>query len=119
MAYGARGDRTYHQACESQAVNNAVRRRDVQIAGLTDLELLGRILKDTTGDVGPGEFAAFTSMRNALTGRNFLSKIQRDWAEEVARRITPIDARDVPRGRDVPTPAVLQTLPKAPPGRVK
>jgi hypothetical protein len=97
---------------EERDMNNAEQRRNVRIAAMTDLELL-ELFRDA--DIGPGEYVAFANMR--AEGRRLTSK-QRAWAEEVARRITPIRASEAPRGAEVPTPAVLQNLPKKPPRRI-
>lgn len=95
-------------------MNNAETRRNLRIGAMTDLQLLGLILSDVH-DLTPGEYVAFVNMRNHL--REFLSKKEREWAEEVARRVMPYDSKDAPRGREVPLPDVLRNLPKSPPGR--
>jgi hypothetical protein len=58
----------------------------------------------------------------SASGRRFqqLTDRQRDWAESVHQRIVPqyanlVSRGLVPRGREVPTPPVLQNLPKKPP----
>lgn len=98
-------------------MNYAEERRNRQIAVLPDLVLLNRVLDDD--ETTPDERKAFDEMRaNLLSGeRRRLSQRQRSWVEEVARRLTPISAADVPRGNPVETPEVLRHLPKKPPGR--
>lgn len=97
-------------------MNDAERRRDNRIADLNDTEILDLLCAcDSDADVTVDEFVAFSSMRNAGRGHIFLTKRQRAWAEAVAKRIVPFDSRDVPRGREVPTPEVLRVLPKRPP----
>jgi hypothetical protein len=48
-----------------------------------------------------------------------MTATQRHWAITVVRRIMPLDAAEVPRGKPVETPAVLRDLPMAPPGRAR
>lgn len=98
-------------------MNLAEQRRNIRIAALSDLDLLDEILNSTDLDIK--EHIAFTNMRSQLRTQRHaqLSRKQREWAEEAARRCVPIDAKDVPRGRTVVTPVVLQNLPKRPPGR--
>jgi hypothetical protein len=105
-------------------VNEAEKKRDARIARWSDTDLLRHVLHDTTGDARTDEKAIFQDMLNRLCSapgveghQSCLSTKQRSWAEEVARRITPIRAADAPVGRAVETPAVLQNLPKSPPGR--
>ncbi len=105
-------------------MNIAEEKRDLRIARMTDLDLLNVLLADQTGGVRPDERKAFEDMHRwvadslgtPIVGRRLKPK-QRTWAEEAARRIVPIDSRDVPRGKPVETPAALKNLPKAPPGR--
>jgi hypothetical protein len=106
-------------------VNTAEKKRNARIARLTDIDLARWILHDTTGDVTGGEFEAFQGMLNALCAargsaefRSCLTKKQRAWGEEIAKRITPLRAEDAPKGDPVVTPDVLRNLPKFPPGRV-
>jgi hypothetical protein len=101
-------------------VNFAEQRRNVRIAAMTDRELLELLCRDD--DVRPDEYAILASMRAQVLNHlgeqdGHLSKKQRAWAEDVARRVVPLDAREVPRGRPVETPSVLQNLPKRPPPR--
>jgi len=109
-------------------MNEGERKRDARIAGWSDVDLLRTILHDTTEAVSKGEHDAFQDMLNGLCAlqghehlsegaRVYLSKKQRTWAEEVARRVVPVRAADVPQGEPVITPDVLRRLPKAPPGR--
>jgi hypothetical protein len=96
-------------------MNDAERRRNVRIRAMSDEDLLNLVCaSDFREDVTSGEYAAFANMR---ANQETLTLKQRAWAEEVARRVVPFDARDVPRGREVETPAVLRNLPKSPPGR--
>ena len=101
-------------------MNFAEQRRNVRIAAMTDRELLELLCRDD--DVRPDEYAILASMRAQVLNHlgeqdGHLSKKQRAWAEDVARRVVPLDAREVPRGRPVETPSVLQNLPKRPPPR--
>jgi hypothetical protein len=101
-------------------LNFAEQRRNVRIAAMTDRELLELLCRDD--DVRPDEYAILASMRAQVLNHlgeqdGHLSKKQRAWAEDVARRVVPLDAREVPRGRPVETPSVLQNLPKRPPPR--
>lgn len=96
-------------------MNNAERRRDNRIAGMPDLELLNWVCSPAFAeDVTADEYSSFANMR---TARRRLMPRQRAWVEEVARRVVPFDSKDAPRGREVAVPAVLQNLPKSPPGR--
>lgn len=87
--------------------------RDERIRQLSDSQLLA-YLKSATIDaeLTPYESAAFGAMRGRL------SASQRRWACDVARRVMPLLAAEVPRGREVATPKALQILPKQPPGRL-
>lgn len=100
-------------------MNQAEEIRNEAIRKLSDVDLLDRVLSDRSGDVSTAERKAFQEMRGAivLEERTALSKRQRAWTEEACRRIMPINAADVPRGREVATPHVLQNLPMKPPGR--
>jgi hypothetical protein len=105
-------------------MNVAEEKRDKRIARMFDLDLLNVLLADTTGDIKPTERAMFEDMKRwvadglgePITGR-CLSTKQRSVAEDAAKRIVPIDVRDVPKGKEVPTPSVLKNLPKSPPKR--
>lgn len=72
-------------------------------------------------EIRPNEYDAFSDMLEGLQEDwPKLTDKQRDWATAVAERIgcaPPISADDVPRGKEVPTPSVLQNLPKSPPRR--
>lgn len=75
-----------------------------------DLELLEKILHSGNApELSENEVLAFQGMFDDLrTGeRTVLSKRQRKWANETWERVKPIDNSKVPRGREVPTPAVL------------
>jgi hypothetical protein len=96
-------------------VNNAEEMRNARIATMSDLTLL-RLLTTDPG-VADFEASAFNDMIRYVERVNSLSARQRAWAEEVARRVVPLDSREVPRGKEVETPAVLKHLPKTPPGR--
>lgn len=85
-----------------------------------DILLLQEILQPSNApELTDGERDAFADMLADLQSgeRSVLSRKQRAWAEETAARLKPIDATKVPRGREVPTPKVLQQLPKRPPPR--
>lgn len=101
-------------------VGAAEHRRNVRIAAWDDLALLDALTE--SHELTVDEFVAFTNMKRQISSggertQRHLTTKQRSWAEEVARRVTPILASDAPRGREVETPAVLRNLPKAPPGR--
>ncbi len=102
-------------------MNRAEEIRNAEIAKLTDADLLTRIVTSPRDEeMRDAEFNAFVDMLRDLKAKRqqYLSVRQRQWAEQVCRRITPIRAADVPRGREVVTPAVLRDLPKVPPGRI-
>lgn len=89
-----------------------------------DIALLHTLLDDS--ELRPDEREAFSTMLDELVGpQGFpcLTPSRRRWAREVAARVRPgayenlVSSGRVPRGREVPTPAVLQHLPKKPPGR--
>lgn len=91
-----------------------------------DVELLDALIEvgesfDRQDGLTDREAAAFESMRERLDEYpdRTLSGPQREWAQGAADRIgvVPGPAKPVPRGREVPTPAVLKSLPMAPPGR--
>ena len=92
--------------------------RDQKIAAMSDFELLC-VLTATPRDeaIALTEYKAFQDMRRLVEEGMRLNKKQRTWGEDAARRILPIDASLVPRGSPVPTPPVLQNLPKRPPRR--
>ena len=101
-------------------MNFAEQRRNVRIAAMTDRELLELLCRDD--DVRPDEYAILASMRAQVLNHlgeqdGHLSKKQRAFAEDIAHRVVPFDAREVPQGRPVETPSVLQNLPKRPPPR--
>lgn len=76
-----------------------------------DMGLLEKILHSgNTPELTQNEILAFQGMHDDLrTGeRVALSKRQKQWATETWERVKPIDNTKVPRGREVPTPAVLQ-----------
>lgn len=98
-----------------------------------DLSLLNELLNDHADELTEVETEAFASMRfdlQAYGGMEIPSKgkfqqlteKQRQWVTSVHARVVPDYANMwsrglVPRGREVPTPAVLQNLPKRPPPR--
>lgn len=100
-------------------MNRAEEIRNAEITRMRDTDLLERLVNTYRDDIETGEFKAFFDMLGALVSgeQRCLSVKQRVWAETVARRVWPLDASLVPRGREVATPTVLQNLPKAPPGR--
>lgn len=92
------------------------------------------MLNELLGDGGSGgasglsdvEVEKFASMRFDLTAyhadyrQEQLTEKQRAWALAVHERVVPqyanlVSQGLVPRGREVPTPPVLQNLPKRPP----
>lgn len=91
-----------------------------------DLDLLNLLLDKHADSLTDVEVEAFAGMRFNLTaglrGPQFLELTgkQREWAQDTHRRIVPVyenlvSRGLVPRGREVPTPPVLQNLPKCPP----
>jgi hypothetical protein len=89
-----------------------------------DRDLLERLVRwseenDPDGDrFDPAPFARMLSSNRPLTPK------QRSWAKGLAERLLDEPAYEnlassgkVYRGREVATPAVLQNLPKKPPGR--
>jgi hypothetical protein len=93
----------------------------------TDLRMLNELLNDHADELTGWETEAFADMRLDLTGHVDhldweLSPKQRDSVRAAYERIKPqyenlVSRGLVPRGREVPTPAVLQHLPKRPPVR--
>lgn len=103
-----------------------------------DLQLLDELLTKHADELTDDETEAFASMRFDLqayggvlgeaseSGRRFreLTERQRAWAAAVRERVAPqyenlVSSGRAPRGREVPTPTVLQNLPKRPPTRRK
>ena len=90
-----------------------------------DLTLLNELLKEHPDELTDVETEAFAGMRFDLTVYNSgmflqLTEKQRAWAVSVRERIVPQYANLwsrglVPKGREVSTPPVLQSLPKRPP----
>ena len=98
-----------------------------------DLQLLRELLDEHPDDLTVPEVEAFADMRFDLqaygglgpespSGRRFqqLTGDQRAWAARVHERVvgvpsTRLTAGEIPRGREVSTPSVLQHLPKKPP----
>lgn len=91
-----------------------------------------RVLNELLGSGAPNaemtdvEVEAFASMRFDLTAyhddyrQDQLTEKQRAWVTSVHKRLVPqyanlVSQGLVPRGREVPTPKVLQDLPKRPP----
>lgn len=98
-----------------------------------DLGMLATLLDEHVEELSEAEVEAFADMRFNMTAyekvggqehRRQLSAKQREWVTSVHERIVPayvnlVSLGLVPRGREVPTPAVLQNLPKKPPPRKK
>lgn len=96
--------------------------------GEADRALLRAVLDhpDHDRELGPEAVAAFEGMLDDLNARRWpkLTDKQRAWVRKVADRLdvyVPGDgarplAPEIPRGREVETPAVLRDLPKRPPG---
>ncbi len=93
-------------------MNAAERKRDEYIRSLDAQQLLSKLLSDD--EITDVERSAFDDMNRQARS---LTPAQRKWAEDVMRRITPLDASLVPRGREVETPDVLKKLPLHPPNR--
>jgi hypothetical protein len=88
---------------------------------VSDRALLAEVL---AFELRADERDAFEDMADALARaeRATLSEKQRAWALAVRARFVPdyenlVSSGKAPRGREVPTPAVLQRLPLRPPGR--
>ncbi len=90
----------------------------------TDLRALNGLLDSES--LSDKERIAFENMLADITGATSfrqLSRKQREWALSVCDRfaIVVVDPhirnKDVPRGREVETPAILLSLPKSPPKR--
>jgi hypothetical protein len=102
-------------------MNSGEQARDARIKALDDVALLGQLSADAAdaelNDVECGMVADMYAQ--AREGRR-LTKKQRGWAEDIARRVFPILASDVPKGNRVETPVLLRraNLPMKPPGRV-
>jgi hypothetical protein len=88
-----------------------------------DEDLLHRVLEEA--EISDAARAAFEDMQQKLV-RFPLTPKQRAWAEAVLRGdryegedecLNLWSSGKVPKGRDVPTPPVLQNLPLKPPGR--
>ena len=98
-----------------------------------DLEMLKTLLDEHVEELSEAEVEAFADMRFNMTAyekvggqehRRQLSAKQREWVTSVHERMVPayvnlVSRGLVPRGREVPTPAVFQNLPKKPPPRKK
>jgi hypothetical protein len=100
-----------------------------------DLEMLNELLEEHLGALSEEEVEAFASMRldlQAYGGTDIpsaskyrqLTGKQRQWVTSAHERFVPqyenlVSRGLVPRGREVPTPSVLQNLPKRPPLRRK
>jgi len=98
-------------------MNRAEQKRDARIAWLDDVELLEKVLaeEEVTGEARVAFAKRAAEIRSGA--RRCLSKRERAWAEDTLKKYMPIRAADVPKGRPVETPAVLQNLPKKPPQR--
>jgi hypothetical protein len=91
--------------------------RTEKIAKMTDRAIVVLLLREES--LSDGARKAFSEMLTWLDrgeGRG-LSVKQREWVEGALLEYTPIAATDVPRGREVETPAVLKNLPTKPPRR--
>ena len=91
--------------------------RTEKIAKMTDRAIVVLLLREES--LSDGARKAFSEMLAWLDrgeGRG-LSVKQREWVESALLEYTPIAAADVPRGREVETPAVLKNLPTKPPRR--
>lgn len=96
-----------------------------------DLRMLSEMLDNHLDEMTEKEVLAFADMRfdlQAYGGMEIpsapmfrqLTEKQRAWVKSVHARVVPYYANLVsrglvPRGKEVPTPAVLQNLPKRPP----
>lgn len=96
-------------------MNSAEEARNKRITAMTDVALLRLLIVDV--DLTDAEHEAFMDMIHYAENPDPLTKKQRKWAEEVARRVVPLDANETPLGKEVPTPEVLKNLPLKPPGR--
>ena len=91
--------------------------RTEKIAKMTDRAIVVLLLREES--LSDGARKAFSEMLAWIDrgeGRG-LSVKQREWVESALLEYTPIAATDVPRGREVETPAVLKNLPTKPPRR--
>ena len=92
-----------------------------------DLRALNELLDEHADQLTDRETEAFASMRLDMTGytvgnQDQLTERQREWVKLAHERIcgkplTRLTAGEIPRGREVATPPVLQNLPKRPPPR--
>ncbi len=96
-----------------------------------DLRMLATLLDEHVEELSEAEVEAFADMRFNMTAyekvggqehRRQLSAKQREWVTSVHERLIPdyanlVSRGLVPRGKEVPTPPVLQNLPKRPPQR--
>jgi hypothetical protein len=91
-----------------------------------DLRLLEDLLCNHDHALSATELEAFAGMRDDLlayaSGKGFreLTEPRRSWLQRTLARVAPqyenlVSRGLVPRGREVPTPAVLQKLPMKPP----
>lgn len=97
--------------------------------GFTERQLEGdrKLVREVLAEeITEAEREAFTEMLAMLdAGRRTLSERQRSWVREVGKRagadVDNVMERwkrgEIPRGREVETPAVLRNLPMKPPGR--
>jgi hypothetical protein len=89
----------------------------------TELKKLHDLL-DHADELRDDERAAFDDMRRQLVSgeRQHLSQDQNKWVRERHEQVVPVyenawSAGKVPKGKDVPTPKVLQNLPLRPPSK--
>ena len=99
----------------------------------SDLSALSELLDRHADELTEPELEAFADMRFSLQAYGGteipskgkyqqLTEKQREWVTSVHERLIPdyanlVSRGLVPRGKEVPTPPVLQNLPKRPPQR--
>jgi len=99
-------------------MNSGEQARDARIAALDDLTLMQKLRTDIADmELNDVECGMVEDMYLQARGGRRLTKKQRGWSEDIARRVMPIFASDVPKGKHVETPAVLKNLPLKPPCR--
>jgi hypothetical protein len=101
-------------------MNSGEQARDARIAALGDFALLQQLTGDADdAELNDVERTMLSDMFGQVREGRRLTKKQRKWSEDIARRTMPILASDVPRGKRVETPVALrrENLPLRPPGR--